>query len=750
MISFPVVAMTETDLLPVEQAFVVGVTAPDRHHVLVHWKIADGYYLYRHRIAVRILNDGDFKSDPKLNLPNGYKKHDSYLGDVEIYRGSLTAVRSMLAAKGVRKLALQVHYQGCADAGVCYPPQVRTLQVALPTYANDLDISAKVDKQVGGSSRFDTRPLLSEVAPGIHALPLPAEQAFGFEAIVGDGNHLLLRFTPAKGYYLYRDRTSLALEGVKSVHTDVAHWPQGSKYHDEHFGDVVVYFNQIEVMLPLQRDYSGPVANATLVATFQGCQIDGICYPPMTRRVRLSLPSGKVSSPNRANAVPLMVSPLPGNHMPSQTSLRWSGPDALPGTVSKPAVVVGNVLENHPSHSVSKLFMALSLALAGGLLLNLLPCVLPVLSLKVLALVKSSESRAYARRHATWYTVGVLLSFGVVGGIAIMAQILWGFQLQQPGFVGALVYLMFAVGLSLSGVFTMSSTKFGGIGQSLMARSGPLGDFFAGVLACVVSSACIGPFMGPALVYAFTAPPLLAMLVFLTLGFGLALPFLLIGFVPSLTHRLPVPGPWMQTLKHVLALPMYLTAVWLLWVLGKQRGVDAQSLLLVGVVLLAMGLYWFERSRWNGHRLGLGLSSALLLLALLPLWGVTQLKVPHLITQNVSSDEVVYSPLLLDRLRADNRVVFVNVTADWCVTCKANERNVLSSDAFHDMMHRIDAVYMKGDWTNGDAKITTFLKQHLAVGVPLYVVYGPGAPPNVLPNVLTKDVVEDALLRAAR
>ncbi len=127
--------------------------------------------------------------------------------------------------------------------------------------------------------------------------------------------------------------------------------------------------------------------------------------------------------------------------------------------------------------------------------------------------------------------------------------------------------------------------------------------------------------MGPALVYAFTAPPLLAMLVFLTLGFGLALPFLLLGFVPSLTRRLPTPGPWMQTLKYVLALPMYLTAIWLLWVLGKQRGVDAQSLLLVGLVMLAMGLCWFERSRWNADRWGLVLSSVLLLLTLLPLWG---------------------------------------------------------------------------------------------------------------------------------
>ncbi len=177
-------------------------------------------------------------------------------------------------------------------------------------------------------------PLLSEIVPGVRALPLPAEQAFGFEAIVGDGNHLLLRFTPAEGYYLYRDRTSLALEGDKTVDTGVAYWPQGGgSLRDEHFGDVVVYFNQIEVMLPLQRDYSGPIANATLVATFQGCQIDGICYPPMTRRVRLSLPSGKVSSPNRANAIPLM-----GNHASLQNPLRSPGSNVPSATASQSAV----------------------------------------------------------------------------------------------------------------------------------------------------------------------------------------------------------------------------------------------------------------------------------------------------------------------------------------------------------------------------------------------------------------------------
>ena len=390
-------------------------------------------------------------------------------------------------------------------------------------------------------------------------------------------------------------------------------------------------------------------------------------------------------------------------------------------------------------------------ALAGGLILNLMPCVLPILSLKVLGLAHSGESRARARSHALWYSLGVLLSFSAIGALVIGLRAAgqaagWGFQLQQPWFVAMLAYLMFAIGLSLSGLFTLGGS--GGIGQSLASRSGPVGDFFTGVLACVVASPCIAPFMGTALAYAFAAPAVAAMLVFVVLGLGLALPFLLIGFVPSLARRLPSPGPWMETLKQVLAFPMYLTAIWLLWVLGKQRGVDALALVLVGATLLALGLWWFERSRWRSHHIGLTLSSAMLVLALLPVWGVTQIAPPR--AAAAEAGQVAYSPQLLDRLRADNRVVFVNMTADWCVTCKANERHVLGSDEFRDTLRRVDAVYMSGDWTNEDPAISAFLRQHQAVGVPLYVVYGPGAPPAVLPTVLTQAVVEDALLRAAR
>lgn len=757
--ALPALAVSEKDLLPVDQAFALHVEAAARDRIELRWDIAPGYYLYRHRTSVKA---GPGFSAGTLQMPAGEKKHDEFFGDVETYHRQLKATLPGSADTGTGTVTLEVRYQGCADAGVCYPPQKRTVEVALPaaagaaTPAGDAPMFNPLARIDGGGLKL----------PGIAAaqsLPLPSEQAFGFEAIVDDGNRLLLRFSPAPGYYLYRDRTSLALEGAAGIRTGKPQWPAGKSHRDEHFGNVVVYFDQVDVPLPLHRERAD-ASTATLVATFQGCQTDGICYPPMTRRIRLSLPAGKVSPSGEAAVTPLVITPLPSGRRSADPAVA-DPPAAQPLVVrpngndegaspAMPDASAGNAGRSQPPANAGQadsLAWILLLALAGGLVLNLMPCVLPVLSLKVLGLAQSGESRQHARRHALWYTLGVLVAFATIGALVLALRAAgqaagWGFQLQHPWFIAALAYLMFVVGLSLSGVFTLGG-NLGGIGQSLASRRGAAGDFFTGVLACVVASPCIAPFMGPALGYAFTAPAAMAMLVFLALGLGLALPFLLIGFVPALAGRLPRPGAWMETFKQVLAFPMYLTAIWLLWVLGKQRGIDAMALLLAGAALLALGLWWFERSRWHSRRAGMALGALLALLALVPVWGVTRMEPP---ARAASDGTVAYSPEMLDRLRADNRVVFVNMTADWCVTCKANERNVLDRDTFRDTLKRVDAVYMHGDWTNVDPQISAFLEQHKAVGVPLYVVYGPGAPPRVLPTVLTQSIVEDALLRAAR
>jgi thiol:disulfide interchange protein DsbD len=234
--------------------------------------------------------------------------------------------------------------------------------------------------------------------------------------------------------------------------------------------------------------------------------------------------------------------------------------------------------------------------------------------------------------------------------------------------------------------------------------------------------------------------------VVLALGLGLALPFLLTGFVPGLAARLPRPGAWMETLKQLLAFPMYLTAVWLVWVLGNQRGIDAVGWVLIGAVVLALGLWWWERSRYRDGVLARAFAVLVVLSAALPLWQVGQLAIPKAAAQAAGADTVVYSAERLAALRAEGRGGFVDVGADWCVTCKVNEKAVLFTDAFRDLLKRNNAVFMSADWTNVDPAITAFLQQYKAVGVPLYVVFRAGepGPGQALPTVLTDAIVAEA------
>ncbi|MEI2795495.1 protein-disulfide reductase DsbD [Pseudoxanthomonas sp. F11] len=737
-------AITQDDLLPVDEAFVLTASAPTRDRIEVRWKITDGYYLYRHRTGVEA--DAGFAAQP-LQLPKGKAYRDEFFGDVETYRGELVAPLPGRPASGTDSVSLKIKYQGCADAGICYPPQTRTLKVALPPAAGDAFVPLRGGALAGN--------LLGQTPQaGMDALPLPEDQAFAFEAIAFDGNQLLLRFTPARGYYVYRDRTSMALEGAQGVSLQAPRWPKGKAHRDEHFGDVVVYFDQAEVPVPLKRDRADAVT-ATLRVTFQGCQTDGICYPPMTRRVKLAIPSGTVTPASMPDTpAPATVAPLPTATTPVD--------DAAPDTTTSAASLAPDVERTRPPEEVlarnprgtSSLLVALALALIGGLILNLMPCVLPILSLKALSLAESGREGGDARRRALWYTAGVLVSFVAVGALAIALRAAgqalgWGFQLQQPWVVGLLAYVMFAVGLSLSGVFAIGH-RLAGTGHGLASRRGPVGDFFTGVLAVVVASPCTAPFMGVALAYAFTAPTPLALLVFAVLGLGLALPFLLIGFVPALASRLPRPGAWMATLKQALAFPMYLTAVWLLWVLGKQRGIDAVGLALVGLVLLALGLWWFQRARFVAAPWQRALALALAVAALVPLAMLHRLP-KEIAAAPTSEGHVAYSAERLAALRAEGRIVFVDMTADWCVTCKANEKAVLDTPAFRELLASHDAVMMTGDWTNVDPAITAFLEAHGAVGVPLYVMYprGGGAG-EVLPTVLTQDGMRRAFERAAR
>ena len=700
----------EGELLPVEQAFKLETKVIDAQHVKLHWQIADNYYLYRDRIK---LKSGDANLTlGALELAPGTKKHDEFLGDVEVYHGTVDATQAITVANGATSVQLKVTVQGCheVEPKICYPPFPQTIKLDLPA-GSAVDNSAATNTFADAPNNPLAKALATNMSIGNTSSPLPPEQAFVFEAIATSPTEILARWSMPPGYYLYRDKSKFSLTDASATLGE-PHWPAGKSHTDENFGTSIVYYTQVEVPITLKRS-NRAAQSLSLSASFQGCLENGVCYPVMTREVNVALAASRAAMTETA---------------PSASAVLPQSRPAVDGTF----------------------FAALLTALLGGLILNLMPCVLPILSLKAISLLEGGESPQAARRHVLFYSAGVLTSFAAIGFVVIGLRAAglaygWGFQLQQPLIVAVLVYVMLAIGLSLSGVvqFGMSLS---GVGQNLTTKSGAKGDFFTGVLACVVASPCTAPFMGSALAYAFASPPLISLCIFLALGLGLALPFILIGFIPVLGRWLPRPGAWMETLKQFFAFPMYLTAVWLVWVLGNQRGMDAVGLVLVGAVMLALGLWWFERSRFR--RIGWrALAWLALLLALPPLYAIGSLTRAATNAAQVREDGAVpFDPARLATLRAQGTPVFIDIGADWCTTCKVNEHVVLATNDFHDLLKRTGTVFMIGDWTNPDTAIEAFLAQFHAVGVPLYVVYpkGDGAG-RVLPTVLTSGIVHDAL-----
>ena len=690
----------EDNLLPVTEAYKLTADASTPGVVKLHWTIAQDYYLYRGRMAFK---GGDGVTLGEAQLPNGEKHDDPYLGPVETYHHRVDATIPYTVAPGTTTLALSVRYQGCheTDPKICYPPHTEHLNLPLPAAA-----PAAPANKLAAAFGAPTQTLSGNNAP------LPAEQAFRFDAIAQDAHHLLLRWTIAKGYYLYRDQTKLEVKDAPNVSLSPA-WPAGVQHQDAHFGDTTVYFDELTLPVAVNGDTQG-MPSLAIVASFQGCQDGGLCYPLMTREAHIDLTGHGDTNVETA--------PNPAPEMPPANAKKT---DSL------------NV----------SLWYALLLALGGGLVLNLMPCVLPVLSIKAIGLIESGENPVRRRVHALMYTAGVLVSFAVLGMVIIALKTAWGAHLQNPVVVAVLALIMLAVALSMSGVVQFGAS-LGNTGSTLASRSGPAGDFFTGVLAVVVASPCTAPFMGTALAYALVAPIASAICVFLALGVGLALPFLAVGFVPALSRWLPRPGRWMETLKEVLAFPMYLTAVWLAWVLANQRGADAVGLLLVAAVLLSMTLWWFERSRNRGV-LSRALVALLVLCTAVPLYYLATL--PLAAQAAGTTDGVVaYSPEKLAELRKAGTPVFVDMTADWCVTCKANEHAVLNGDDFKALLKRTGAIYMKGDWTNEDPAISAFLQEYHSPGVPLYVVFPKhGGGGQKLPTVLTFSLVEQALNKAA-
>ena len=424
--------------------------------------------------------------------------------------------------------------------------------------------------------------------------------------------------------------------------------------------------------------------------------------------------------------------------------------DAVPGGATTTTTGTGLVL----------FVQALLFAVLGGLILNLMPCVFPILAMKAASLATAAHDPGHARRDGLAFLAGVLTTFLLLAGglLALRAAgeaVGWGFQLQSPPVIAGLALLILGVALNLSGVFHVGA-GLQGVGSGPLARlPGGLGAFFTGTLAVVVAAPCTAPFMAFALGAALVMPWAMALMVFLGLGLGLALPFVVVSLSPRLLAKLPRPGPWMDRLKGLLAFPMYATALWLAWVFSRQTGAEALGLLFAAGVLLALGLWLVgtgqgERTPGVTRRLFLAVGVVVLALsgatALLAAVIPAEVAVTEPVAARSGPVSAPWSAPAVAAALAEGRPVLVNFTADWCVTCKINERTSLSSAGVAEAVDRSNAVYLVGDWTRRDDAIAAELQRHGRSGVPLYLLYTPGsAEPRILPQLLTEGVVVEAL-----
>ena len=436
------------------------------------------------------------------------------------------------------------------------------------------------------------------------------------------------------------------------------------------------------------------------------------------------------------------------------TAAEAPGESALPGTGPEPAV---------------GFLQAAVFAVFGGLLLNLMPCVFPVLGLKIMGFVsQGGEDPGRIRMHGIVFSLGVFLSLWILVGVLVALRaagdrIGWGFQLQDPRFVAFIVFLFFAFGLNLAGVFEIGN-RLVGTGSGLTARKGFSGSFFSGILAVIVATPCTAPFMGVAIGVALGTSTALTFLLFTLLGFGLVLPYLVLSFLPGLVRKLPRPGAWMESFKQFMAFPLFATAIYFLWVYGAQLGKDALINLLTGLLILGFGLWVF--GRWGApHRKPAVRYAAFAFAAVLALGGVgygvrdqllpgsdaggeriAGLSESNSVIREQGVEWLVWSPERVEELRAEGKTLYVDFTAAWCLTCQANKKAVFSSQNVRDRFNNNpDLLLLKADWTSRDPVISDTLESYGRSGVPFNLIYPPAGEPVILPAALTPAIVMNAL-----
>ena len=580
-----------------------------------------------------------------------------------------------------------------------------TLALTLTHYANANDLFASQDDEF-----------------------LPVEKAY--QAVLStEGDQFSVNWSVESGYYLYQHRFKVEARNSEGKEKLALTFAEGKEKYDEYFNETLtVYYDSTTVTSTMPQSISPPYE---LIVRSQGCADAGLCYPPRKQ---------------------FFLVDEQGNITEQESAIFKSSGPSTPIQYSEKDASASNNTTSPSSDSDAFLPFILLGALLGGMILNLMPCVFPVLSLKALSFASSSHLSVREQHLHGWaYTAGAIASFVLAALVILLGReageaLGWGFQLQHPVFVAFMIYLFFIMGLSLSGLVEIG-TQWMGAGQSLTTGHGLKSSFFTGVLAAVVASPCTAPFMASALGFALTQSIPVALLVFVFLGLGMALPFLLLSYAPSLAKLLPPPGAWMDTLKQVLAFPLYATCVWLLWVLGHQASSDGAAAIVLGGVFIAFALWLIKlrpksnKAIWTTKTFALASSLTAIFLAI---------EVRSFNPSQANSQWQAYSPEKLQEYRSAGTPVFVDLTADWCITCKFNERVALNTDKVKQKAEESGFVMLAGDWTNSDPQITELLNQFGRSGVPLYLVYPakPDAEPEILPQILTTDIVIRAMERA--
>ncbi|HEY5803650.1 MAG TPA: protein-disulfide reductase DsbD [Lysobacter sp.] len=736
-------AINPDDLLPVDEAFALRAEAPSPDRIEIRWHIADGYYLYKHRIAVQA--DAGFAAQP-LQLPAGKAHEDEFFGRVETYRQTLTAVLPGTAQGS--QATLKIRYQGCADAGICYPPQTRSISVTLPSagIASTQQPAVAFGPARGGAPALGGGLLAGKAGGATDTVPLPPEQAFGFEAIAGDGNTLLLRFTPARGYYLYRDKTTLRLDAAAAkagVALGAPRWPQGVAHRDEHFGNVVVYFDQVELPVALTRSKAG-AATVRLTAGFQGCQTDGICYPPMTRTVEVALPAGVVG----VAAPGVQPAPSPAA-LPSKEREQSATPVAAAVAVEPSPSKAGSGELAEDSRLAASLagpnrWWALASFFGFGLLLSFTPCVLPMIPI-LSGLIAGHGPGLGARRAFALSFVYVLASalvFTVAGVVAGLVGANLQIAFQNPWVISAFALLFIALALSSFGLYELQlpaglRNKLGSMSDHQRGGSWA-GVAVMGALSALIVGPCVAPPLAAGVLYiGQTQDPVFGGAALFLLAMGMGVPLLAFGVAAG--KGLPTSGPWMVAVQRVFGFIFLGLAVWML----SRIVPGAATLALWGVLLLAAAAtiaVALQAVRSHGIRV-LGWTAALVLGVvgaaqlvgsmagsrdpLQPLAGLRggQAHVAELPFRTIKSLADLERELIA--AKTAGKPVMLDFYADWCVSCKEMEKYTFPEAAVHSALSGF--VLLKADVTANDDVDQALMKQLGIIGPPATLYYVDGA-----------------------